>query len=452
MEPPMLEKNIGLRFYGTKTLGTGGHVRTIYEDFTVEEVLTSGEVAGIAPIEVETVGGTGDFLLCILVKSGCDTFLALKKISRMLRVSPKRISAGGLKDANALTAQHVTIRHVEPSRIAQINGNDIRLLPLRFVEAPITAKSILGNTFRIKIRNIEPSHEALSDIIQIFISEINTLGGVPNFYGHQRFGTFRPITHKVGKYIVKRDFENAVVTYLTELSYLESSESRNAKNNFLEERDPRKSLSLYPRNLTYERLMLEHLAKNKNDYIGALRKLPLRLRRLLVNAYQSFLFNEFLSERHLKQLRLNSIYEGDYVVGLDSAGLPTGNTRVVEAEDVTALSEELVNGRVALALPVVGFTTKLSRGMQGEIEVEVLRRENITPRDFYVGPLHEISSSGKCRPALVRMRDFEIEIMQNNQGDEKLNLGLRFFLPRDSYATTILRELMKPVDIIQAGF
>lgn len=327
MEPPILEKNIGLRFYGTGTVGTGGHVRTTYDDFVVEEALINGEVASTDPVTLLTVDGTGDFLLCVLVKSGCDTFLALKKISRILHLSPKRISAGGLKDANALTAQHITIRHVEPSSVAQINASGIRVLPIRFVEAPISAKSILGNRFKIKIRNIELNEKQLSYLIETFTSEINTLGGVPNFYGHQRFGTLRPITHKVGKYIVKRDFERAVVTYLTEPSFHESIDSRNAKNNFLEERNAKKSLSLYPRNLTYERLMLEHLTKNENDYIGALRKLPLRLRRLLVNAYQSFLFNEFLSERYLEQLPLNSVLEGDYVVGLDPAGLPTGRTR-----------------------------------------------------------------------------------------------------------------------------
>ena len=39
-------------------------------------------------------------------------------------------------------------------------------------------------------------------------------GGFPNFYGIQRFGIIRPITHIVGKYIVKDDFEKAVMTYI----------------------------------------------------------------------------------------------------------------------------------------------------------------------------------------------------------------------------------------------
>lgn len=108
--------------------------------------------------------------------------------------------------------------------------------------------------------------------------------------------------------------------------------------------------------------------------------------------------------------------------------------------------------KLALALPVVGFTTKLSGGREGEIEQKVLKRENVTSRDFYVGPLHEASSSGKYRPALVSMRGFEAKIERDENIRENLALTLRFFLPRESYATIILRELMKPTDTVQAGF
>ena len=38
--------------------------------------------------------------------------------------------------------------------------------------------------------------------------------GIPNYFGLQRFGATRPVTHLVGEWILKRDFEQAVVTYV----------------------------------------------------------------------------------------------------------------------------------------------------------------------------------------------------------------------------------------------
>ena len=452
MEPPELEKNIGIRIYGTETAGIGGHVRTVPEDFLVQEVLTSGEIADIDPAIPEAVGGTGDFLLCTLAKKGYDTFSALRKLSRALQVSSKKISAGGLKDANALTAQYVTVMGVEASHLACVNVVGMKIAPTRFVDAPISAKSLRGNRFNIKIRDIQLDHKKLNNTIGDFVGEINALGGVPNFYGHQRFGTIRPITHIVGRHIVKREFEQAVVRYLTEPSLFESPASRNAKDDFLNERNAKKSLALYPRNLTYERLMLQHLAKNEGDYLGALKKLPLRLARLFVNAFQSFLFNEFLSERSLGRLPLNEACEGDYYVDLDPSGLPLGKAKKVELGNIASANQDINKGRSALALPVVGYAGELSGGNEGEIEQKILEREGVTPRTFYVGPFHEASSSAKYRTALVRIENLDARMERNKGTPEGSSVTLRFFLPKESYATIVLRELMKPTDIIKAKF
>jgi len=447
-----LEKSIGMRVYGTETPSIGGRVRTTPEDFIVKEVLRSGEIADVESTARRIVGGEGDFLLCILVKSGYDTFTALKRIARALHVSAKRISPCGLKDANALTAQHITIRHVEPSHLAKMKLKGVRVTPTRFLEAPISAKSLLGNRFKIKIRDVELCPDRLNNLIVDFIAETDRLGGVPNFYGHQRFGTLRPITHKVGKHVVKREFEQAVLEYLTEPSLRESFASKNAKRNFLKERDARRSLRLYPRNLTYERLMLQHLADHEGDYLGALKRLPSRIRCLLLNAYQSFLFNEFLSERVLQKLPLNQVYEGDYVMEIDPKGLPTDIVKMVEAEDVESANAGIRDKRQALGLPVIGYGIQLSKGRQGAIEKCILDREGVTPRSFYIGPMHEVSAPGKYRPTLLNMREFETQVEQDETNPEKSSLTLQFFLPKESYATVVLRELMKPFDLIESGF
>ncbi len=443
-----LESRMGIRFYGTLEPGVGGSVKFTPEDFLVQEVLLDNEVAEINPTSPQTLEGTGNFLLCVLTKSSQDTLSALNELSRALNINQNRISIAGLKDQRAITAQHITLRHVEAKRLMRIRPRGMQITPIRYVNEPLTARSLLGNRFTIKVRSTEVSHEKLNKSIVRFKAEIDELRGIPNFYGYQRFGTIRPITHIIGKHIVKREFEQAVLTYLTTSSLHEPADTTNAKLEFLEKRNAKESLLRYPRTLVYERILLEHLSRIPDDYVGALRKLPIRLRRLLVNAYESFLFNEFLSERSLQGLPLGSARQGDYIMDLDNDGLPTGNVKIVKASSLEADNESLNNGRKTLALPVVGYGTELSEGPQGDIEKKILKREDVRPRSFYVGPLHEASSSGKYRTALVRIRDFEARVERGDKPD----MVLRFFLPKESYATIVLREIMKPTDIIRAGF
>ena len=55
-----------------------------------------------------------------------------------------------------------------------------------------------------------------------------------------------------------------------------------------------------PKVFWYEKNMLRHLKKYPNDYAGALRKIPKRIRRLYIHAYQSYIFNEELRQNILE--------------------------------------------------------------------------------------------------------------------------------------------------------
>ena len=53
----------------------------------------------------------------------------------------------------------------------------------------------------------------------------------------------------------------------------------------------------FPKQLRFERIMLNYLVDNPGDFVGAFQSLPLKLQALFVQAHQSYLFNRFLSER-----------------------------------------------------------------------------------------------------------------------------------------------------------
>ncbi|RLG59239.1 MAG: tRNA pseudouridine(13) synthase TruD, partial [Candidatus Hydrothermarchaeota archaeon] len=208
--------------------------------------------------------------------------------------------------------------------------------------------------------------------------------------GYQRFGTTRPNTHLVGREIIKGNLEEAVLSYLAKPFESESREAYNARKFLESTRDYKRALEIFPDNLRYEKAMLNHLVKKPRDYAGALRKLPLKLRRMLVHAYQSYLFNKILSK--------------------------------------TIEMQEKIKGR---KIPLIGYRTKL-----GEIEKEILEKEGIEKENFKIKSMPELSLEGSERDACIDS-EIKVELLNSNA------CVFNFTLPKGSYATVVLREFMK---------
>ncbi|MBR9689544.1 MAG: tRNA pseudouridine(13) synthase TruD [Candidatus Altiarchaeota archaeon] len=146
---------------------------------------------------------------------------------------------------------------------------------------------------------------------------------------------------------------------------------------------------------TSNHIIGEHLIhKNKQEAIKLMKshRIPLTRKffQLMEDAYGSYLFNKVLSER----LTNLTEQEGDLV----SRYGPTG--------------------------PIFGKKLKPLSGLQGEIEKRVLNHEQLTVLDF--------PGDGKRRALVVPLTGLSF-----SKGI------LRFFLPKGSYATSVLRELAK---------
>jgi len=424
---PRLEKELGIEVYATRSVGIGGRIRQFPEDFIVEEVLLDGSKATVEPKTGSSLTGRGRYLVCVLVKRNWDTLLATRAIAKQLDISQERIQIAGIKDANALTVQHISISRTMPEQISSVKIKDITLYPLRFSNEKIHSKMLLGNQFHITIREITHSSAKIEQQIENVQNELKNTGGVPNFFGHQRFGTKRVITHLVGKHIVKGSWEKAALTYLAKPSQFEHPESRQARQQLLETRDFAQAFHSFPFQLRQERMMLSHLAKHPRDFVGAFRRLPTKLCQLFVQAYQSYLFNKFVSERIKRGISLNEIQKGDYAVKVDNQS--------------------------CLALPIVGFKQPLSSGTQGEIEREILEEENLTPEQFHISLIPQISAAGRLRSALMPIKDlFLTKPSTDSVNPSKRKVELSFMLGKGSYATVVLREFMKTRNPVTAGF
>lgn len=393
MQVPALDQAIGLEVYSTGFPGVGGKIKLEASDFLVEEVLE--------PSLAASVGSKGRYLLCRVAKTDTDTFHALELIRSALRCPRGSIAIAGIKDAKAKTQQHITLRAVSATRVRALHLQRIEIEPIGYLNEPVTSRAIGANRFTVRIREVD------RDIMESDIGQVR-MGGFANFFGYQRFGSIRPISHDIGRAIVKRDFQNAVNRFIGVSFATEPYETRTARNYYATNRDPAKALEEFPVHLSHERSMLEHLSAHPGDYLGALRCLPLRLLRLLVQAYQAYLFNLELSDLLAES--------GDF-------------------ESIASTTE---------TLPLPGYLTR-------EIDLEgslgrLMAEEGVSLRDFYVGPLWELSAPGGHREIRVLPGDFRHAAPQN------ASIEVSFLLPRGAYATTLLREIIKPENPVAAGF
>ena len=105
-----------------------------------------------------------------------------------------------------------------------------------------------------------------------------------------------------------------------------------------------------------------------------------------------------------------------------------------------------------VAFPIVGVKQKLSQGVMGEIEKQVLEQEEINLENSQVNELSRVGCRGGLRTAITLVKDFKVKNVSANEKESGCQAELSFMLLRGSYATVLLREIMKPSDPLEAGF
>tara|TARA_R110002096_G_scaffold408075_1_gene606952 strand:- start:55655 stop:56740 length:1086 start_codon:yes stop_codon:yes gene_type:complete len=152
-----------------------------------------------------------------------------------------------------------------------------------------------------------------------------------------------------------------------------------------------------------------------------------RQRRLFISSYQSKLFNECLAERMQEEL-FTTVLAGDLLQKRDSGG-------VFASDDAVVDQERFASGEVGLSGPMFGHRMKCpSEGTAAsEREARILAREEITLESF--SHLSKLAN-GARRPMSIVLDEASAHAL-----DESLEV--RFALPSGSYATAIMREIIK---------
>ena len=142
-----------------------------------------------------------------LIKINKDTFEAVRMISDALGIAPKAIEYAGLKDKRAISVQQASIRGNYVEKLKKLKLHNIFIRNISPSKHSVKLGSNWGNHFEITIRNIDNKGIEKKEIEKLL--EIVRTRGFPNYFGLQRFGTFRPNSHLIGRFILENDFKRA---------------------------------------------------------------------------------------------------------------------------------------------------------------------------------------------------------------------------------------------------
>ncbi len=428
-----IDHQIGIYGYSTKFAGIGGRIRCRNEDFKVEEILDPNTAAKIS--EVQTLSNR--YPIYKLVKEGIDTPHAIQLIKKVLGW---KIHYLGLKDSRAFTVQYIS-----PKRLKKEYPNIIKVsakvcLELKgYYSNLLTRRSLAGNRFIIRIGDIN-NH---SDMLDIRLSELKSSVDrfhIPNFYGYQRFGGSRPINHIIGENIVRGRFEDAVMVMLTH-HWNDDTETRDLRD---EMKDPAYYSSVLKRlkcNQDLERFVLRSLINHPQDWIKALRAIPITIRRLFVNAFQSYIFNRVMSKVVEINQDLAKIETGDI------CGIMETNDGSITMIRRSRLNNSYLNVKKIPLLQLIGYAYRAGEGRFDKITEKILKEEEILPRSFYIKRMPELSIVGGFRiPSLI------VNDLTWDTPKQESFCRLQFSLLKGSYATILLRELIKPFNPVASGF
>ena len=324
-----------------------GRYKVEPEDFVVEE------------LPLYQPEGTGEHVYLWIEKRGVSTLHLLDDLSEMLRLDPRGIGVAGLKDAQAVSRQWVSVQGITDEEAARLKGRSWRVLEARRHVNKLKMGHLLGNRFELVLRDTAPGDlaKARAGLEQM------TRSGVPNYFGEQRFG-------KRGANLEKG------------LQILSEEGSR----------------------------------------IG--RRIPRRVFSLLVSAVQSEVFNRVV----IRRLHgLGTLWHGDLA-------WIHRNGAVFVVEDPAREQKRADTLEISPSGPLPGPKMAMPLGDMRSLEAAVMAELGLTPQSFARVPFG--LARGDRRPLRVPLWDASAEEAPG------LGLRLRFGLPKGSYATAVLRELL----------
>jgi len=407
--------------------------------------------------------GEGEHIYMLVQKRGLSTMHMLGILAEHFKVRRSNLGYAGLKDKQAITRQVISL-HAPGKKIEDfpmLEHEQIAILWADYHPKKLRQGHLRGNRFSIRIRNVDPMR--VRDAQRV-LSRLQVIG-VPNRIGEQRFGMLAN-NHIIGRCIITGDYDGAVRTLLGKNSF--RPELNAEARELFEQGKFDEAIRHYPMQATIETRVLRSLADGK-DARRAITSLDEIAIRFYLSAFQSAVFNAVLDRRLDEPEHESHDQSPQRATSLPSiAKTPAGNTLAgtwlgklrdgdiafkhengaVFAVDAATLAEPDLAQRLATfdispSGPMWG--SSLLRGAAGFatdttelacLHAAGVRLEQLAAFDKACPwPLE-----GKRRALRVPLIDPEVEGGIDEHGTF---VRCAFELPRGSFATVAMREVMK---------
>ncbi len=167
------------------------------EDFRVEE------------LPLYEASGSGTHVYFRVVKTGIPTPVAVSRIARYMGVRPGEIGVAGLKDARSVATQRMSLEHADPDKLARYRDSQMQVVWTGRHTNKLRPGHLRGNRFAIRVRGVGQAElERVQEILDVLSQR-----GVPNYFGHQRFGA-RGDTAALGEALVRGELDEFMAMLL----------------------------------------------------------------------------------------------------------------------------------------------------------------------------------------------------------------------------------------------
>ena len=355
------------------------------------------------------MGEKGEYAYYRLKKIDRNTVDVVRELADRFRLPVKNITFAGLKDKNAVTEQYLAIKGLK-NPPQTLEGDNYKLTLVGFSDKPLQLGEFKGNYFEIVVRNVSKAERERAERNLPFIAKY----GFANYFGEQRFGSIKNAKEFIVKLLLRHDYEGALKEYL--LSYSDWRMKRRLKKLWGNWREYLKAM---PKQATYERKVVEELAKGVS-FKQSFMALPKNVRLMFAFTYQSYLWNRFLYRFIVRYFPYCEV----------PAGIKDW-TYAFYRDMKDPIFEEIKD----LEIPYLGIEYPPKNLKVRKVIEEVLKEEGIDEKLLKEERIGIKLFTDGVRKAIALPENLKMERLGRS------TVKVSFVLPPGSYATVLLRKL-----------
>jgi tRNA pseudouridine13 synthase len=402
--------------YLTTEPGLGGVIKQRPEDFVVEE------------LPLYEPCGEGEHLYVRIEKTGVSHHEMASWLRRHFNVADSAIGFAGMKDKHAVTRQTVSIHLPGDPAVPEgdVPHDRIKVLWMTRHTNKIRVGHLAGNRFSIRIRDVDPVKVT---VVKRQLAQLEATG-VPNYFGRQRFG-YRVNNHLLGLALLRADWA-ALIGELLGTTGSAFPEYQRPRRELFDQGEYREAAALWTPADRNELTVIKALASGRRTRDGT-RAVGKTAMSFWISALQSAVFNRVL-DRRLEAGALEKLVEDDLAWKHDNGAVFAVTADALVAGDLGTRLERL---QISPSGPMWGPGMIRPGPAVDAVELEALKALGLTPESFRT---RDCEFKGARRPLRVPVGDPATESGVDEHG---AYIRVAFDLPAGSYATVLLREMMK---------